>query len=1010
MGNKVYKGFGFEFHPQRPIAIYNALKPLFEQVASPVGVATLGAGTELHALSKTYTAAKAALFSMSGIFTALMAKGTIDANTNRRAVMADPNSTDQDKDNAVAQEVVGGATTLLGALGTVESVSPEVLPKLQGKTPTEAVQVLKQESAASPPEQAEHLDNAANEISKIANPKFDEAKQAWDEVKKVFAPASRGPQAEATAGSLREMGGERARRADIAEEALKDSRKTLMKLPVNDRWAAVDKIEAGEPLADPKLQMFADTTREILDTKRKEIQALGTGKLEHFIEDYFPHLWKDPEEAEDIFKRAAIAKAPLQGSKSFLKQRTIPTIQEGRALGLEPATEDPVEMVLLKAREMDKYITAQKHAQEMISRGFWKYVPAGEKPEPGIEKINDSIATVYGPRSGAVSFSPDVNTLTVTPQDVNVHGQRIMGSYYAPSEVAAVANNYLSPGLRKYALYRGYMGLSNSVNQFQLGLSAFHLGFTTLDTSISKLALALEQGEQGVRELSPVKVAKAVGEAAKVPAAPFRAFIQGNKVLKEWSKPGSQGGDIADIADAYMKGGGRAKQDQIYASEITKKMVDAFRKGGVGGTASGIWRVPFAALEQVSKPLMTYVVPRLKAGVASDMIRFELEKLPKNATEDQQRAVFDKVVDSVDNRLGQMTYDNLFWNKTLKDLSMATVRSVGWDLGTLREVGGGIVDTAKYLKNSLTPAETAKFTHRMGYTIALPTLTGILGATYMYLRTGQPPQELRDYFFPKTGQKDPQGRDVRMSFPTYMKDVYHYADRPVQTLEGKVSPLPALVWEMLNNKDYFGRDIRNADDPLVKQMMDEAKYFASAYTPIVGRNIGTASAAGESKGEQAAAFFGVTRAPAWIGETAAEQLAGQLAGDKFKSSTSPDTALVAKKQKIMTDLRNGTDEEKDAARERLDAMQDAGEISGRQQQNLLRGIDHAYLENALTHLDAKEAMRVFKLATPKERELIVDELDKKIHRAHLPLADKEALLDEMNKLQGARNTFSLRQP
>ena len=42
-----------------------------------------------------------------------------------------------------------------------------------------------------------------------------------------------------------------------------------------------------------------------------------------------------------------------------------------------------------------------------------------------------------------------------------------------------------------------------------------------------------------------------------------------------------------------------------------------------------------------------------------------------------------KVVDSVDNRLGLLAYDNLFWQRTLKDLGMLSTRALGWNVGTI---------------------------------------------------------------------------------------------------------------------------------------------------------------------------------------------------------------------------------------------------------------------------------------------------------------------------------------
>src|SRR5262249_9503285 len=160
-------------------------------------------------------------------------------------------------------------------------------------------------------------------------------------------------------------------------------------------------------------------------------------------------------------------------------------------------------------------------------------------------------------------------------------------------------------------------------------------------------------------------------------------------------------------------------------------------------------------------------------GVFAELARRELERLGPAASRDDVRVAMAKAWDSVDNRLGQMVYDNLFWNKAVKDLSMASVRSLGWNLGTIRELGGGAVDTVLAGKD-LATGKKPEFTHRMAYLVAMPMLTGIMGAVAGYLMTGKGPDELRDYFFPKTGELDAQGRPIRLTLPSYMKDVYHY--------------------------------------------------------------------------------------------------------------------------------------------------------------------------------------------------------------------------------------------
>jgi hypothetical protein len=181
-------------------------------------------------------------------------------------------------------------------------------------------------------------------------------------------------------------------------------------------------------------------------------------------------------------------------------------------------------------------------------------------------------------------------------------------------------------------------------------------------------------------------------------------------------------------------------------------------------------------------------------------------------------------------------------------------------------------------------------------------------------------------------------------------------------------------------------------------MQEEANFAYQNFKPIGIRQFEMSSQAGETKGEQAANFVGVTRAPAWVGETDAEQLAGQLAGDAFKSAKSPDTAEVAKKQKIEMALRSGNAEQKQAARNELGNMEESGEITRTQRRNIERGTTHTYLENAVKHLSAQDAMKVFEAAEPAERDSIVEEVRVKILRAHLPPEDKRALLDQFDKL------------
>jgi hypothetical protein len=83
-------------------------------------------------------------------------------------------------------------------------------------------------------------------------------------------------------------------------------------------------------------------------------------------------------------------------------------------------------------------------------------------------------------------------------QPYDFGGLVIKGNWYAPEGAARIMNNNLSPGLRSNGAYKAVLGLNNVLNQFQLGLSTFHLGFTSSDAAVSKAALGSSNSSAGI--------------------------------------------------------------------------------------------------------------------------------------------------------------------------------------------------------------------------------------------------------------------------------------------------------------------------------------------------------------------------------------------------------------------------------------------------------------------------------------------------------------------------------
>jgi hypothetical protein len=360
------------------------------------------------------------------------------------------------------------------------------------------------------------------------------------------------------------------------------------------------------------------------------------------------------------------------------------------------------------------------------------------------------------------------------------------------------------------------------------------------------------------------------GLAAGTVASVARTVRRGSQ-LREWylTDRALLPPEARKYVDALNAGGGRINMEPFYRSTAAGPFVRSLGELGqmirnpmqIAGELGQMFRdapglakalVPFRiagrALETMSEPLMGYLVPRAKLGVFYDMAEDYMRRNP-NASQAELSAAMTKAWDSVDNRLGQMVYDNVFWHKAQKDLSFIAVRSVGWNLGTIRELAGAGVDAAQMLRGG-------GFTHRMAYAIMLPVLSALYGGVLTYLMTGRAPQSLLDYFYPQ------DGRGGRLSIPGYMKDVFAYASHPVQTLLNKLHPLFETAAELYQNRDYYGGIIAA---PGANPASEYFRYLTGQLEPFALRAMQRQHATGGgSTLDDALSFWGIQPAPAGI--------------------------------------------------------------------------------------------------------------------------------------------------
>lgn len=1000
-----------------------------------------------------------------------------------------------------------------------------------------------------------------------------------DDVLRIFAPTARAPSAAKGALILRERLAVMQRKMDRAEFALRKARKFFDARAPEDNFDFIAKIESGEAQGDADLDSIAGVLRTLLDGRRRDVQSLGSGKLQSFHENYFPHIWKkrrgskgQSNDDDAIFKQI-FGRRPLEGSKSFLKRRTLPTFADGLEVGLEPVSQNPVDLTMLKIREMDRFVMAHETLKDFRESGIAKFVPVEKMGPVGWKKIEDPIGTVYGkaavnvgeffdkqvmdklntlakglgfkvervakiPRKAqaagvAYKGSGRIKTRFASPWDVLAHelghqldwkfglmdrlmksppakplketkaertrrvelkkqlrsladlrfegsepspsflryvrekaekgaavvqaylyapdkmrqvapdvyaefegfitdnpalhplrdikpslvlgsdsmefrlqGLLIKGNWYAPEPAAVVLNNHLSPGLRsRSGIFRAALGANNVMNQAQLGMSAFHLTNTVIDSITSQYGLAIQQASQG----RPVR---ALQSLAKVGIAPINNIVKGGRLITEWYQPGGGGDEIARIIEAVTMAGGRVMMDRAFHTTFKRSFLKAIKTGNIIG---GVLRLPFAAIEVAAWPIMEFVVPRMKMGAFMELARSELERMGPNAPREAVRERLAKAWDVIDDRLGEVVYDNLFWNRWAKDIAMITARSVGWNWGTWRVIFGGAADlgiqTARAGRrlagrgSDVADNSREGLTFRASYLIGFVTMTSIVGSIIHMLLTGEQPETVDDYFFPRTGELNDDGKPRRVTLPTYMKDVFHLWADPIGTVTNKVSPLLNLTTDMLSNQDFFGTEIRNTDEPIVQQLIDAAKFIGEqGFTPFGVRNLQRARKSGLPLREQLLPFVGlIPPARKAIASPAERFMIGVIrakslgpARTKIQSERAQLRARITGRLRAkIRSIPRGGPSAADLSREGLRE----GTLTPQDLTRAVRNAARSPLIGLFQRMPLEDAIKALELADPDERRMLIPELIKKLPGVALrPRREQDKLIPKLRKL------------
>jgi hypothetical protein len=219
--------------------------------------------------------------------------------------------------------------------------------------------------------------------------------------------------------------------------------------------------------------------------------------------------------------------------------------------------------------------------------------------------------------------------------------------------------------------------------------------------------------------------------------------------------------------------------------------------------------------------------------------------------------------------------------------------------------------------------------------------------------------------------------------------MYAYMQHPGKTLLHKTHPMLALGSDILvRNKDYYGEEVRHRGDPFLDQVGDVMKYGAKAFVPFWMRGTERAYERGHDPLRMSLPLIGIMPAPMEYTKTKAEKAMGELLEERAPklARTHAEQERYTFKRKLRRDLllHGNAEPIRQAIKE--------DKISATEAKYMFRRGHEAPIERGFEHLNAEDALVVWKKATQNERKLLRKHMVKKLRQLYkYPVKEREEL-------------------
>jgi hypothetical protein len=553
-----------------------------------------------------------------------------------------------------------------------------------------------------------------------------------------------------------------------------------------------------------------------------------------------------------------------------------------------------------------------------------------------------------------------------------------VGSRVGPEDVVRQFQDFLGRGLSGNNAFEIYQSGLHAIRHSQMALSLFHAFAESINSVATHAGEGVFESLGGLFTGDWRRAAGGLKTLGMASIAPFTDLKLSMNIDKELMKYGvGIPGEVTDnsllkLGREVVAGGHRPRAETDLIKILSQHFKEAFKLKGdlaLGHRGNEL-------LQGLSSPTMEVIVPFMKGGSNAFKYLAEVRRWERNhpdqtpTVEDLRNIAYEtgRISDAI---FGQMARDNVGMSAMLKSLLTGVLQFPTWQFGTVtagvrsvigaKDVVGKVFDMmqGKEIRQLVMKDRLA-----LQYVTGLIFSVGLVGGLMNWAMTGKKPETMADYFFPKTGEINPNGSEERLQLPSYFKDAMGVSHHPFKTIGAKLASPIHILTDLIANKDYWGNMVYDPNDWIGQRGIDVLKYMAKTTAPFALQSFD--QGAKQTPGRAAMSLFGVRPVPRETSNTEALNVIDQYNQQNRATMTSKEAAEERNLKVELRKLAGAGDEEgfKEAAR----AAMTEGKLTRQQIKTIVDESQAPPGIGRFIGLPVEWQVRTWQVATPEEKE------------------------------------------